>query len=151
MNQLEFELKILNESNNPLPVYAKYGDSGMDVRCVHGFTINPGETRIIDTGISVSIPYPGLELQARPRSGTSYKTKLRISNSPGTIDQGFTGTIGIIMDNIGNVPECFSAGERIAQLVLCPVYKIKWNPVESRVELGQSDRGVAGYGSTGTA
>jgi dUTP pyrophosphatase len=75
---------------------------------------------------------------------------LRIANSPGTIDSGYTGEIGIIMDNIGDTLLEFAAGERIAQLVLCPVYKIKWNEVFIKGDLGDSARGDTGFGSSGT-
>lgn len=150
MQQLEFQVKIYNESSNPLPFYAKEGDSGVDVCCREAFAVYPGEVKIIKTGLFVRIPHAGLEIQARPRSGMSAKTKLRIANSPGTIDSDYTGEIGIIFDNIGEEPVKFNMGERIAQLVLCPVYKIKWDPVASKEDLGQTNRGENGFGSTGT-
>jgi dUTP pyrophosphatase len=149
MMQQEFMINVYNESNNPLPAYAKEGDSGMDIRASEDFCVYPNEIKMIDTGISVGIPYAGLEIQVRPRSGMSAKTKLRIANSPGTVDQGYTGKIKIIFDNIGDEPVKFSAGERIAQLVLCPVYKIVWNPVKWKEDLGKTERGDSGFGSSG--
>ena len=82
----EFVVKVLNESENELPSYAKEGDSGMDVRSKDDFEIYPGEVKIIQTGLKVRLPYDGLEIQIRPRSGMSSKTKMRIANPPGTLD-----------------------------------------------------------------
>lgn len=148
--QKEFEVKLYREDGVDVPFYAKDGDSGMDVRCKEDINIFPGETQILKTGLFVRIPFPGLEIQARPRSGLSAKTKLRIANSPGTIDSGYTGEIGIIMDNQGDAPVRFPKGERIAQLVLCPVYKMVFKLVDSKDDLGETTRGENGYGSTGT-
>ena len=131
-----------------VPVYAKEGDSGCDVRCKEEFRIYPGETEIVKTGVYVNIGVPGLEIQVRPRSGNSYKTKLRVANAPGTIDSRYTDEIGVIIDNIGPDPISFAKGERIAQLVLCPVYMMQFNRVPSREMLGTGREG--GFGSTGT-
>jgi dUTP pyrophosphatase len=81
------------------PTYAKPGDSGFDLVAVEDVIIEPGETVIVKTGLAFEIP-PGYELQVRPRSGVSAKTKLRLSNAPGTIDSGYRGEVGIIVDNI---------------------------------------------------
>jgi dUTP pyrophosphatase len=150
MRQYEFDVRIFNESENELPSYAKDGDSGMDIRAKEDFSVYPSETKMIETGISVRLPFPGLEIQVRPRSGMSLKTKLRVSNSPGTVDSNYTGPVNVIMDNIGDEPIKFKKGERIAQIVLCPVYKINWVPVDSKEELGETNRGESGFGSTGT-
>lgn len=131
-----------------LPQYAKPGDSGVDVRSTKNMTISPNTTAIIPTGLYVNIP-DGFEIQVRPRSGTSYKTKLRVSNAPGTIDSGYRGEIGVIVDNIGDNPIEISVGERVAQLVLVPVYKIVWNQVNTEADLGTSERGSGGYGHSG--
>ncbi len=144
-----FDVKVFNESSNDLPVYAKQGDSGMDVRCREEFIVYPGETKIVKTGLYFAIPQPGLEIQVRPRSGMSSKTKMRISNSPGTVDSNYTGELGIIFDNIGDEPFKAEAGERVAQIVLCPVYGMNLLPVPSKEELGKTVRGEAGFGSTG--
>ena len=146
----EFVVKVLNESENELPSYAKEGDSGMDVRSKDDFEIYPGEVKIIQTGLKVRLPYDGLEIQIRPRSGMSSKTKMRIANPPGTLDSAYTGGLGVIVDNIGSDPIRFKKGERIAQIVLCPVYKIIWDQVSSEEELGQTGRGSTGFGSSGS-
>ena len=81
-----------------LPVYAKPGDSGMDIRANHNVVLQPKETKLIPTGVYVGLP-EGYEFQVRPRSGMSLKTKLRIPNAPGTVDEPYLGEIGIIAEN----------------------------------------------------
>lgn len=142
-------LQLFNNSGFPDPVYAKSGDSGMDVRAKVAGCVRPGETTLVPTGLYVGIP-DGYELQARPRSGLSLKTKIRVANSPGTIDSNYTGELCIIVDNIGESEFSYTAGERIAQIVLQQVPTIVWNPVESRDFLKKTTRGTAGFGSTGT-
>lgn len=133
-----------------LPTYAKPGDSGMDIRANERVVIYPGETILINTGISVGLP-KDYELQVRPRSGLSLKTSLRIPNAPGTVDESYTGEICVIAENTGPVELSFAIGARIAQIVLQFVPKIEWIPVDTREKLGQTERSAAGFGSTGTA
>ena len=142
------QVKIFNESGFPLPTYAKVGDAGMDLRSVSKHIIGPGETKIVDTGLRVEIPY-GYEIQVRPRSGLSYKTKLRIANSLGTIDHSYRGSIGVIIENIGNSNEVIEVGDRVAQAVLAIVPRIEWVPVTEVTDLSATDRGEGGFGSTG--
>lgn len=141
-------VKIYNVSNNPFPKYAKEGDAGMDICANRSGEVYPGETKMIPTGIHVAIPL-GYEIQVRPRSGLSAKTKMRIANSPGTIDAGFRGEICVIMENIGIEPWKYNVGDRIAQIVLQEVPVIEWDVVASLEDLGDSVRGVNGFGSTG--
>lgn len=146
-----------------IPTYAKEGDAGMDVCAAEDIVIAPGETVIIPTGIKLAIP-EGYEIQVRPRSGISYKTPLRLSNSPGTIDSGYRDELGIIMTNTsesafrdqdftidskGNSKGTYSIrkGDRIAQIVLQVVPKMKFTLVDSVEGIG-SNRG-GGFGSTG--
>ena len=151
------------------PTYAHITDSGMDVYALEDITINPGETKLVPIGIKVAIPN-GYELQVRPKSGRSLKTKLRIANTPGTIDAGYRDEIGIIVENIepkiADISYGFNAkgetviksiehgksytigkGEKFAQLVLTEIPKVSWYKVDSVLELGE-DRG-GGFGSTG--
>lgn len=151
------------------PTYAHITDSGMDVYALEDITINPGETKLVPIGIKVAIPN-GYELQVRPKSGRSLKTKLRIANTPGTIDAGYRDEIGIIVENIepkiADISYGFNAkgetviksiehgksytigkGEKFAQLVLAEIPKVSWYKVDSVLELGE-DRG-GGFGSTG--
>lgn len=147
-----------------LPTYAHDDDSGMDVRASKDVTIRIGETVIVPTGLKMAIP-DGYEIQVRPRSGVSLKTPLRISNSIGTIDAGYRDEIGVIITNTssdmsfgsfyytidtkGNKQGTYEIkkGDRIAQLVLQKVPKIKWNKVDSVKDIG-TDR-LGGFGSTG--
>lgn len=147
-----------------LPEYAHLTDSGMDVFALEDVTINPGETKIIPTGIKVRIP-KGYEIQVRDKSGRALKTKLRVANAPGTIDCGYRDEIGVIIENIepfirhADIDEngrlynvefgssyTIERGQKFAQLVLAKVPKIAWVPVESVAD--SEDRG-GGFGSTG--
>ena len=149
-----------------LPKYANPGDAGMDVYAAQEVTIAPGETVIVPTGLKLAIP-EGYEIQVRPRSGLSYKTPLRIPNSPGTIDSGYRDELGIIVNNCsdagapvnsdkpflldekGNKKGIYviKKGDRLAQIVLQVVPKMFFTEVDSVKNIG-SDRG-GGFGSTG--
>ena len=143
------KVRVFNESGFPLPVYAKHGDAGMDLRSVDRHVIGVGETVIINTGLRVEIPY-GYEIQIRPRSGMGFKTKLRIANAPGTIDHAYRGLIGVIMENIGKDTAYVEVGDRVAQAVLAEVPRLEWVLVDSADELTVTDRGEGGFGSTGS-
>jgi len=130
-----------------IPVYAKEGDSGKDVRAKQDYVIRPGETTIVGTGLYLGIPSYA-EIQVRPRSGLSYKTKLRIANSPGTVDSNYREELGIIVDNIGEDEIRIKAGDRIAQIVLVPVLQFDWSMVDTKEALGTTER-TGGFGSTG--
>lgn len=97
-NKLEVKVKKVHP-DAVIPQYARPGDAGFDLVAVEDVIIQPGETKKVPTGLAFAIP-PGYELQIRPRSGVSKDTKLRISNAPGTVDAGYRGEIGILVDNI---------------------------------------------------
>lgn len=150
MSKIDIKIKKLS-SDAAIPQYAKDGDAGFDLYSVidnnYGFiTIKPYQTKLIKTGLSMEIP-SGYEVQIRPRSGLSLKTKLRIANSPGTIDTGYRGEIGIIFDNISDEPITIRHHERIAQGVLCKVPQANFILVN---ELSETERGEGGFGHTGT-
>lgn len=105
----------------------------------------PGETVLVGTGLSFEIPL-GFELQVRPRSGMSLKTKLRVSNSPGTIDSDYRGEVKIIIDNIGHSPYTVEIGDRIAQGVIAQAFQTVFEEV---TELTDTERGAGGFGSSG--
>ena len=149
-----------------IPTYAHLTDSGMDIYAVEEITINPGETKLVPTGLKVAIP-AGYELQVRPKSGRCLKTKLRVANTPGTIDAGYRDEIGVIIDNIepfiksADIDEngrlynvefgssyTIGKGEKFAQLVLCEVPKAAFYQVES-VRAIENDGRAGGFGSTG--
>ena len=146
------KVKVYTEfkHNDGLPAYAKKGDSGMDIRANCDITIEPRETKLIPTGLYVGIP-EGYEIQVRPRSGLSLKTKLRVANAPGTVDSSYFGEVCVIADNThGSSEIVIKKGERIAQIVLQEVPKIEWDVVESKEALGVSERMDSGFGSSGT-
>lgn len=129
-----------------LPEYKTSGAAAFDFESMIDIIINPNETKIIPTGLAFEIP-DGYELQVRPRSGLSAKTKLRVSNSPGTIDSDYRGEVCIILDNISSEESyTINKGERIAQGVISKVEKITFEEVKN---LSETERGEAGFGSTG--
>jgi len=138
-------IRVVNNSNNELPKYETYASAGCDVRSAHSATINPGHKMLIKTGLYVEIPY-GYEIQVRPRSGLAFKQGLTVLNSPGTIDSDYRGEIGVIIINHGHEQVTLESGERIGQLVLNKVERIRWDPVLTLVD---TDRGKGGFGSTG--
>lgn len=148
-----------------IPQYAHVSDSGLDVYALEDVTIHPGETVLVPTGIKVALP-PGYELQVRPKSGRALKTKLRVANTPGTIDQGYRDEIKVIVENIeapikdisidyeGKVTSILygrdyfiGEGEKFAQLVLMEVPKAAFHRVDSVQNIGENREG--GFGSTG--
>ncbi|PFS55806.1 dUTP diphosphatase [Bacillus thuringiensis] len=168
---MNLRVKIKRLKDVELPKYAKPGDAGFDLVAAEDIIIEPGETKLIPTGLAFEIP-PGYEMQIRPRSGMSRKTKFRVVL--GTIDSGYRGEVGVIADNISMVEYAsmprFNAGilagdndfsitkpvkyevieikkgDRIAQGVIAPVETAHFEEVD---ELSESDRGTDGYGSTG--
>lgn len=149
MRQIPVKVWFDLKHKEGVPKYETIGAAGMDVRCNEKVVLQPKETKLIPTGIYMAIP-DGFELQVRPRSGLSLKTKFRVANSPGTIDSDYRGELCIIAENThGSVEMNFSLGERIAQVVLCPVFQIVWDTVMSKEELPGTERGEGGFGSTG--
>lgn len=130
-----------------LPAYANLNDAGMDIRSSADMTIKPLETVIVPTGLKFAIP-EGYEIQVRPRSGLSYKTGIRIPNSPGTIDAGYRDEVGIIVTN-SSISESIDVkkGDRIAQIVLQRVPEIVFREVQDIKLIGMNRGG--GFGSTG--
>jgi dUTP pyrophosphatase len=130
-----------------LPRYASAGAAGMDLVAAidQPLTLQPGARAAVPTGIALALP-EGYEAQVRPRSGLALNHGLAVLNSPGTIDADYRGEIQVILANLGAAPVTLARGERMAQLVLAPVSRIAWTPVE---ELPASGRGGRGFGSTG--
>ena len=130
----------------PLPSYMSGGASGMDLcAAIDGeVLLSPGETRLIPTGIYISLP-AGFEAQIRPRSGLALKHGITVANSPGTIDADYRGQVGIILQNLGSEPFRMKRGDRIAQMVINRVYRAEIELVE---ELDETDRSSGGFGHT---
>lgn len=153
-------MKIFIETmDGVLPEYAHYNDAGMDVRANETVSIYPGETKVIKTGIKMAIP-DGIVLDVRPRSGLSLKTSIRIANSPGTIDAGYRGEIGIIVHNIdspvkvdgGRIvinddPIIINNGDKIAQFVFMNYVKVEFEKIDDVTKIDGNRNG--GFGSTG--
>ena len=112
-----------------LPVYAHETDAGADILAIEDTTIQPGATMLVRTGLKAIIP-PGWMLSARPRGGNSLKTKMRIANSPGTIDANYTDELLILCDNIGTEPLIIKKGTRPAQILLEKVYKASFVEID---------------------
>jgi dUTP pyrophosphatase len=131
----------------PLPSYATPGAAGMDLLAAvdSPLSIEPGQRALIPTGLAISLP-PGYELQVRPRSGLALRHGIVLPNSPGTIDEDYRGELQIILLNAGELPFTVERGTRIAQAVLAPVVRARWDEVES---LDETTRGTGGFGSTG--
>jgi dUTP pyrophosphatase len=128
-----------------LPAYATGGAAGMDVLAAEDVTLAAGARHAVATGLAVAIP-PGYEIQVRPRSGLALKHGISVPNAPGTIDSDYRGEVKVILINHGAEPFAIRRGDRIAQLVLCPVVRMSWLKVE---ELDETQRGEGGFGSTG--
>jgi len=122
-------VKVINKSSNELPAYAKPGDAGLDVKANEMVVLKEGETAVVGTGLYVEVP-PGYEMQVRSRSGLAAKYSVAVLNSPGCIDSGFRGEVKVILHNYGPPDEqhrwfVIRPGDRIAQLVLCPVFQVE--------------------------
>ncbi|MCW4577128.1 dUTP diphosphatase [Bacillus paranthracis] len=147
---MNLRVKIKRLKDVELPKYAKPGDSGFDLVAAEDTIIWPGETKVVPTGLAFEIP-PGYELQVRPRSGITRNTKLRVVL--GTVDSGYRGEVGVLVDNterpisLNMQAHVIEKGTRIAQGVIAPVVTANFVEVE---ELSDSERGVGGFGSTGT-
>ena len=128
-----------------LPAYAHPSDAGMDLRSVADLEIPRGGRALVPTGLVALLP-PGYEAQVRPRSGFALKHGVTVLNTPGTIDSGYRGEIGVILANFGETAFAVKKGDRIAQLVIAPVTQPQ--VVEADV-LDATDRGAGGFGSTG--
>ena len=130
-----------------LPAYATEGAAGMDVLSAEDVSIAPGARHAVATGLAVAIP-EGFEIQVRPRSGLALKHGITVPNTPGTIDSDYRGEVKVILINLGAEPFEVRRGDRVAQLVLAPVTRASWMPVD---ELDETARGAGGFGSTGVA
>jgi dUTP pyrophosphatase len=128
-----------------LPAYAHPGDAGLDLYAAVSAVIEPGESKLIGAGIAIELP-PNTEAQVRPRSGLALKHSVTVLNSPGTIDRGYRGEVGVILINHGRSPFDVRPGMKIAQLVVASCLTVA---VEDVAELGDTARGQGGFGSTG--
>lgn len=129
-----------------IPKYAHDGDSGFDLVAIEEVAFEPGETKLVKTGLAISAGY-GYELQVRPRSGVSLKTPFRVANAPGTVDSSYLGEICVIVTNTDFDNRKFVLkGQKIAQGV---VQKVEYVEFEEVDELSNTTRGTGGFGSSG--
>lgn len=170
MNNID--VKIFNKGKNPLPEYSKKGDAGFDLRADFShiskksdfigngnyslkqtendnyLILYPRGRIVIPTGLHVSMP-DGFEIQVRPRSGQASRNGISVLNSPGTVDEGYLGEIGVILLNTNDVEFFIYQGDRIAQGVAKEVWHCNWDKVDKLEDLGETERGQGGFGHTG--
>lgn len=150
MSAVEVAIKRLPHARGlELPRGATPGAAGLDVCAAveSDLVLARGQRTAVPTGFCLGLP-PGYEAQIRPRSGLALKHGVTVLNSPGTIDSDYRGEVRIILINHGDAPFAVSRGDRIAQLLIVPITHASW--VET-VDLGQTERGDGGFGSTGAA
>ncbi len=130
-----------------LPNYATAGAAGCDLRAAvsEPVVIEPQGRALIPTGLAIALP-EGWEAQVRPRSGLAIKHGVTVINAPGTVDADYRGEVKVALVNLGQAPFRVERGERVAQLVVAPVYRVAWDVVD---EVPATERGAGGFGSTG--
>ena len=147
MQKLKVKIQKFPNFKGELPAYQSLGASGFDVRAqlTSDLELSPGERALIPTGLAFEIPL-GFEIQARPRSGLAIKSGISLVNTPGTIDADYRGEVKIIVINHGTESFMIKDQDRIAQLVLCPIFQAQFELTEN---LSSTERGAGGFGSTG--
>ncbi len=148
MEQISVAITRLSGSEDlPLPGYMTDHAAGMDlIAAVSGdLVLSPGQRALVPTGIAIALPR-GFEAQIRPRSGLALKNGITLVNTPGTIDADYRGEIRIILINHGNEPFVVRRGDRIAQMIVAPVCRVRW---DVQAALPSTDRGSGGFGHTG--
>jgi len=129
-----------------LPSYSQPGDAGLDLCAIEAVDLLPGQSMLVRTGIAIELP-EGHEAQIRPRSGLALRHGITVLNSPGTIDQGYRGEIGVILINHGSQPFHVPSGAKIAQMVVQAITTVEVEEIE---HLSDSRRGTGGFGSSGS-
>jgi dUTP pyrophosphatase len=130
----------------PLPSYETVGAAGVDLRAAENMRLEPGQRCLMPTGIAIALP-EDYEAQVRPRSGLAVKHGITVLNAPGTIDSDYRGEVKVPLINLGQDDFVISRGDRVAQMVVAPVTRIKWEVTEN---LDATPRGSGGFGSSGT-
>jgi dUTP pyrophosphatase len=145
--ELTLRIKRVGGRGEPLdlPSYHSERAAGLDLRADEDCLLAPGERRLVPTGLALELP-PGHEGQVRPRSGLAVRHGIAMVNAPGTIDEDYRGEVGVVLVNLGEAPFQVKRGDRIAQLVVAPVVRVR---VEVAEELSSTNRGQGGFGSTG--
>lgn len=142
-------LRLVHGKDLPLPAYHSDAAAGLDLLAAidwdEPLTLTPGARALVPTGLVLELP-EGFEAQVRPRSGLALKHGVTVLNSPGTIDADYRGEVSVLLANLSGVPFEIRRGERIAQLIVAPVTRVALIEV---AEVGQTERGAGGFGSTG--
>jgi dUTP pyrophosphatase len=133
------------KDNAILPNYAHEGDAGVDLYSTEDYVLRPGERTLVSTGIKIALPL-GYEAQVRPKSGLALKSGLSVCNTPGTVDAGYRGEVGVIVINHGSDEYKIETGSKIAQMVFTNVEQAQFEEVS---ELDETTRNDGGFGSTG--
>ena len=141
------QIRIINQSNNPLPAYETTGSAGMDIRAFteSDITLRPMERKLIPTGLYIELP-DGYEAQLRPRSGMAFKHGITLPNTPATIDSDYRGEIKVAIINLSTEDFTIKSGDRIAQMIIAKYEKASWTVTDS---LTETKRGEGGFGHTG--
>ena len=142
---MKIRFKMLPECVDLIPRKAHENDAAWDLRSRCELELPPGVSVLVPTGLFLELP-TGYEAQVRPRSGLALKHNLMLTNSPGTIDAGYRGEVGVIMFNAGKLPFPVKRGDRIAQMVIAKLPEVELEETDS---LNESERGTGGFGSTG--
>lgn len=141
-------LEYVLDSDNKEPEYAYLTDSGFDLRSNEEVEIEPFGRALIPTGLYLNVPEK-CEVQVRPKSGLAIKKGLSVLNTPGTVDNGYTGEIKVIVFNLSNETQTIEKGDKVAQAVICPVVQGKDVDLIRVEEIKEKDRNENGFGSTG--
>jgi len=140
---------LIKDSDFPeakMPVMADQGCSGYDLYSAEQTVVNPGQVVMVRTGLKLGYLHPDYEIQIRPRSGNAAKKGLTVTNAPGTVDSSYRGAICVLLHVVKQEPVTINVGDRIAQMVVCPVVRPELAWTDKPVE---SDRGEKGFGSSG--
>jgi len=133
------------KENAIIPKYAHEGDAGVDLYSAEDYVLKPGERILVSTGIKIAVP-KGYEAQVRPKSGLALKHGISVANTPGTVDAGYRGEVGVIAINLGNEAYNIEKGKKIAQMVINKIEEAEFEEVD---ELDETSRNEGGFGSTG--
>ncbi|MCK5283598.1 MAG: dUTP diphosphatase [Nanoarchaeota archaeon] len=139
------DIKLQRISDVKVLSYAHEGDAGMDLYSAIDYVLKPGERKLVPAGIKIAVP-KGYEAQVRPKSGLALKYGISVVNTPGTIDAGYRGEVGVILINLGQEDFVINKNSKIAQLIINRIEEAKIVEVES---LDETSRGEGGFGSTG--
>lgn len=142
---IEIKCKMAEDAQDLLPQKAHSDDAAFDLKSRVDMSIAPGKSALVPTGLSLELPV-GYEAQVRPRSGLALKFAVTVLNTPGTIDAGYRGEVGVILINHGTEPFAVKRGDRIAQMVIQSLPEVTLKCAD---ELSDTGRGAGGFGSTG--